>query len=398
MKTNMYRIGAIMMLLASGLIYSCQDEASDQKEEYAHFVSITHVNELSTQTLKSFATLLGRPELADMMMYDVTTYKFVYKTTYNGTTINASGLLYLPNGMQDAAPLVSVQHGTTFVKTDAPSVSGEITGVELFAAAGYIALMPDFIGYGESADIFHPYYDKEHSALAVIDMIKAAKEYLQQEKIAFSDKLFLAGYSEGGYVTLAAANVIETGDDTGLSITAVAAGAGGYDLTGMLSDVTTSNYYSYPSYLAFILLAYNQTYQWNKPLDYFFDEPYADTLNKYMNGYYDGSFINSKLTTSVDELFNAQFFESLKSSSGEQELKQAFANNSVSGWKTQIPTKLFHGTKDEVIPYQNSETTLQNFISLGSSDVTLTLIPDGTHDDTFLPMLDVVVPWFEGMR
>lgn len=387
-----------MMLLAFGLICSCQDEAPDQQEEHFYYVSVTPVNELSVQTLKSFAVLLGRPELGSMMKYGITTYKVVYKTTYNGTAINASGLLYLPNGMQGAAPLVSVQHGTTFLKTDAPSVSGEITGVELFAAAGYVALMPDFIGYGESADIFHPYYDKEHSALAVIDMIKAAKEYLEQEKIAFSDKLFLTGYSEGGYVTLAAANVIETGDDTGLNVTAVAAGAGGYDLTGMLSGLTTSNYYSYPSYLAFVIMSYNHTYQWNKPLDYFFDEPYAESLNKYMNGDYDGSFINSKLTTSVDKLFNAQFFESLKSQSGEQELKQAFANNSVSGWKTQIPMKLFHGTKDEVIPYQNSEVTLENFKSSGSSDVTLTLIPDGTHGDTFLPMLEEAVPWFEGMR
>jgi predicted peptidase len=145
-------------------------------------------------------------------------------------------------------------------------------------------------------------------------------------------------------------------------------------------------------------MAYNHTYQWNKPLDYFFTKPYADSLARYMNGRYGGSFINSKLTTSADQLFNAQFFASLKTASGEQELKQVIANNSVSGWRTQIPMKLFHGSDDEVIPYQNSEVTLQNFKSSGSRDVTLTLIPGGTHGSTFLPMLDVIVPWFEGMK
>ena len=396
----MSKIQALIMLLAASLLYSCQDDSTqpEQEEEKIHFVSVTPVNELSVATLRSFAVLLGRPELADRMKYGIRTYRLVYKTTYNGATLNASGLFYLPKDMPGSAPIISVQHGTTFVKDEAPSVSGDYSGVELFASAGYISLMPDFIGYGESAGIFHPYYDKEHSALAVIDMIRAAKEYLQQEKIAFSDKLFLAGYSEGGYVTMAAANVIETSDTTGLKVTAVAAGAGGYDLSGMLSDVTSSNYYSYPSYLAFIIMAYNQTYQWNKPLSYFFSEPYAEALNTYMNGQYSGSFINSKLTTSADKLFNPQFFESLKTPAGEPEFKQAIADNSVSGWKTQIPMRLFHGTSDEVIPYHNSEVTLENFQSFGSSDVTLTLIPGGTHGSTFLPMLEVIVPWFEELR
>jgi alpha-beta hydrolase superfamily lysophospholipase len=388
----------LLILLATSLLFSCRDDSPKQEEDHVYFVSITPVNELSLATLKIFAGALGYPELANRMKYGVRTYKFVYRTTLRGEPINASGLFYLPMNMPGAAPIISVQHGTTFIKDDAPSVAGEYTGVELFASAGYIALMPDFIGYGESSDIFHPYYDKEQSALAVIDMIHAAKEYLTQQEIAFSDKLFLTGYSEGGYVTLAAAKTIETGNDTDLNVTAVAAGAGGYDLTGMLSDVTVNNYYSYPAYLAFILMAYNDTYQWNKPLDYFFNQSYADTLAKYMNGQYSGSFINARLTTVADQLLNTEFFERLKTAEGEPELRQALEDNSVSGWNTQIPTKLFHGTSDEVIPYHNSEITLENFIAAGSSDVTLTPIPDGTHGSTFLPMLEVIVPWFEGLK
>jgi alpha-beta hydrolase superfamily lysophospholipase len=270
--------------------------------------------------------------------------------------------------------------------------------MELFASAGYIALMPDYIGYGESAEIFHPYYDQEHSARAVIDMINASKEYLVKQKIAFNDKLFLAGYSEGGYVTLAAAKSIETNPEHELQVTAVAAGAGGYDLKEMLKGITTQDYYSYPSYLAFVLISYNNTYGWNKPLAYFFQQPYAEALNTYMNGKYDGGFINSKLTTSVKKLFNEQFFERLQTTEGEAELKVALANNSVSGWKTNIPMRLFHGTKDEIIPYHNSEITVKNFTSAGSNDVTLKLIPGGTHGSSFIPMLEEIIPWFQKLQ
>ena len=130
--------------------------------------------------------------------------------------------------------------------------------------------MPDFLGYGTSQSIFHPYYDKAHASSTVIDLIKAAKEFLNQEEIAFNEQLFLAGYSEGGYVTLAAAKEIDENPEHGLNVTAVAAGAGGYDLPGMLAEITSGTYYAYPSYLAFVLMAYNETNDWHKPLTYFF--------------------------------------------------------------------------------------------------------------------------------
>src|SRR5690606_25925463 len=110
-------------------------------------------------------------------------------------------------------------------------------GPELFASAGYATFIPDYLGYGASTQILHPYYNERYSAMAVIDMIKAGKIFCKNEDIPVSDKLFLAGYSEGGYVTLAAQKEIESNPAHNLKITAVAAGAGGYDLTAMLADI-----------------------------------------------------------------------------------------------------------------------------------------------------------------
>jgi alpha-beta hydrolase superfamily lysophospholipase len=104
------------------------------------------------------------------------------------------------------------------------------------------------------------------------------------------------------------------------------------------------------------------------------------------------------LTTNVTSLLNPDFYKRLKSSNGEAELKAALAGNSVSGWKTALPLRLYHGTRDEIIPYQNSEETLENFKTAGSGDVTLTLIQGGSHGSSFVPMLQKFVPWFEGMR
>lgn len=382
--------------MVSGLLCSCQDDAESTSAK-TYFVSATETSELSLQMLQAFTAGLGRTEIADLLKYGVKSYDLVYKTTFKGKAIEASGVLLIPTEITEAAPIISVQHGTTFVKEDAPS-TGSYTGMELFASAGYIAFVPDYIGYGQSAAVFHPYYDREHSAASVIDMIKAGKEFLAKQKIAFNDKLFLAGYSEGGYVTLAAAKEIETNDEHNMKLTAVAAGAGGYDLLEMLKGVTTSTYYSYPSYLAFVLMSYNNTYNWNKPLTYFFKSQYAEALDKYMNGKYDGWYINNKLTTDVTDLLNSDFYVRLKEPNQELELKRALADNSVSGWKTAIPVRLYHGTKDEIIPYHNSEVTLEKFKNAGSSDVELTLIPNGTHGNSFMPMLEAIIPWFEQLR
>jgi pimeloyl-ACP methyl ester carboxylesterase len=382
------------LLLITGLLISCSDSNESQAApEHNYLIDATETSSLTVAAMKVFAVANGYGDLATYLKYDVKSYRIVYQTTFKGEPLHVSGLLIVPQGIKTAAPIISVQHGTTFVKEEAPTTGG-YTGMELFASAGYIALMPDFIGYGESEEVFHPYYDEASSALVVIDMIKSAKEFLIEKKIAFNDELFLAGYSEGGYVTLAAAKEIETNPTHGLTVKAVAAGAGGYDLKEMLSGISTNTYYSYPSYLAFVIMSYNNTYEWNKPLTYFFKPRYAEVLDTYMNGNFGGWTINQKLTTDLNELFDADFYSRLKEEDQELQFKQAIQLNTIDAWKTKVPTRLYHGTDDEIIPDENSEITLANFEKAGSTSVTLTSIPGGTHGSSFTPMIRDLVPWF----
>lgn len=391
----------LLFLILSSLLFNCQDaqetavpatnEVSAGKK---YLVSAAAGDETARATLQFLASGFGQAGISALLKYDVKAYTLTYSTTYKGNPVEASGLIMVPVGMKEKAPIVSLQHGTTFEKDEAPSVRGGFQGMEFFASAGYVTLMPDFIGYGKSASLFHPYYDRKHSASTVIDLIKAAKEFLSSEQILVNDKLFLAGYSEGGYVTLAAAKEIDTNPVHDLKVSAVAAGAGGYDLPEMLQGITRNSYYAYPSYLAFVLMAYNHTYEWNKPLEYFFKDRYADALSKYLTGEYSGGYINSRLTTNVPGLFEPNFFQALHSPEGELELKKALNENSVAGWTTQVPIRMFHGTRDEIIPYQNSEITLEKFRAAGSENVSLTLIQGGTHGNSFERMLREFIPWF----
>lgn len=361
------------------------------------YVSATKKSDITTSSLQSYALMIGQPKVAAQLTYGVRSYTLVYETMWNDKLIQVSGLILIPTGIKTAAPVISVQHGTAMGKNEAPSVAS-YTGMELFASAGYIVLMPDYIGYGKSAEIFHPYYDKKHSAMTVIDMISAAKQFLKKEGVLFNDKLFLAGYSEGGYVTMAAAQEIEKNAAHKLTLTAIAAGAGGYSLSHMLQQVTSDSYYAYPAYLAFVLMAYNNTYQWNKPLHYFFKREYADALTKYMNGTIGGNTINSKLSTHLPTLFEQNFYKALKTQDGERILKQALQRNSIGGWKTETPIQLYHGSRDEIIPYENTEVTAKSFKEAGSLTVSIKKINGGTHGSTLYPMMEMFVPWFLSLR
>jgi pimeloyl-ACP methyl ester carboxylesterase len=285
-----------------------------------------------------------------------------------------------------------------FKASDAPSnFPTTFSGYEIAAAAGFATVIPDFIGYGVSQHIPHPYYDQQYSAGAVVDMIKAAKYYLAKQKFTTSDRLFLIGYSEGGYVTMAAQKEIEMNPAHNLTLTAAAEGAGGYDLPAMVSGITAGTTYAAPSFLALLIKAYDSTYNWNRPYADFFLEPYAGKIPTLLNGSKKRSEVDAALTTSTTALFNPVFFAGLKDPAGETVFKLLLTANSFLTWVPKSPTRLYHGTSDEAVFYQTSVNTYNRFKAAGATNVEFFPIPNGTHDSSIQPMIVNALPWIQSL-
>ncbi|MDX5419025.1 MAG: lipase family protein [Hymenobacteraceae bacterium] len=389
------------MLLPTSIAFTACSKsdaaAPDVVVERELLVSAEKVATLPASTLRQLAGVYGSAFKADIK-YDVAVYNMRYRTTFQERETEASGLVALPINRNSEAPVLSVQHGTIFQHNEAPSaMAGGLTGFELFAAGGYITLIPDYLGFGASSHLLHPYYHQQYSGLAVVDMIKAAKALYAREGIAVSDQLFLAGYSEGGFVTLAAQKEIETNQEHGLRVTASGAGAGGYDLTEMLDDVIAGKPYSYPAYLAYVLMSYNKSYSWNRPLTDFYKEPYATRLAGLFNGQHSGGDINRQLTTMPHELFSEQFLDGLRGG-GEQALKQALQQNSFNDWVPKSPTRLYHGTADVIVPYANSANTYNRMKAGGAPNLALVPIQGGTHGSSLIPMLSDLIPWMQSFE
>lgn len=364
-----------------------------------NLVSATPLKGFTSGDLKDMATKMGLKNAASYK-YDVDYVKVVYKTNYKGKEVNASGLLGIPKNTPAAPSIISAQHGTLFVDQAAPTnIANSVeaySGLELLASAGFITAVPDYIGYGDTKDLQHPYYDQAYAASAVVDMLKATKAYLAKEKIASSNRLFLTGYSEGGYITMAAQKEIESNTAHGLTLTAVSAGAGAYDLPEMLKSVANATSYDEPGFLATLLISYNSIYEWSRPLSDFYQEPYATRLPGLLDGTKNRKEINDGLNKSTARLFEQNFFKNLKVDGQETKLKEALANNSFNSWTPKTQLRLFHGTKDEAVFISTTDLTYDRFVKAGAK-VAITRIPGTTHQGSFAPMLEQTLEWFNSL-
>lgn len=397
MKKN-FTLGCLLLLLVAWTGCKKNDWHSGSPSGENYFVSATPLGTFTKSELQTLAAKSGFSVFAPLAAFDVNFYKLIYKTNFKGRMIEVSGSLGIPKNFPGIPSIVSAQHGTIFSFADAPSnFPNSFTGFELFASAGYVTVIPDYIGYGVSENIPHPYYDKEYSALSVVNMIKAAKYFLHQQRILTSNRLFLVGYSEGGYTTMAAQEEIETNPSHKLSVTAAAEGAGGYDLTVFLSKIADTANYSAPSFLALILKSYNSTYNWNRPYSDFFRQPYASEIPALLNGTKNRQQIDAALTTSTAALFNPVFYANLKNPAKETALKTKVGENSFLAWVPKSPTRLYHGTADEAVPFITSLVTYERFLAAGATNVQFFPIPGGTHETSVVPMMLNALPWLQSL-
>ena len=124
----------------------------------------------------------------------------------------------------------------------------------------------------------HPYHHARSEATAVIDMIRASKQAADSLHIGLNGQLYVAGYSQGGHVTMATTRMLERYFSNEIPLTASSPMSGAYDLSGVQAEVVTSdNPYSSPEYLPYIVMSYRYAYNIYPDIHDIFKAPY-DTI------------------------------------------------------------------------------------------------------------------------
>jgi acetyl esterase/lipase len=144
--------------------------------------------------------------------YDVVGWRIRYVTQDRGQAVEATMVLTLPDVEDGTAfPIVVWPHGTSgFTDACAPSAGGlEESGFAvIFASMGYAVVAPDYLGmngFGEASGMLHPYLVPEATAVATLDAVRAALNFVADEQPGAAmdpaQTVFWGG-SEGGFAAL----------------------------------------------------------------------------------------------------------------------------------------------------------------------------------------------------
>lgn len=333
------------------------------------------------------------------MTHDVKVVKVVYQSEdASGNKTELSGVIMQPEN-DNTFPLLSLQHGTVTNRDNVASVRPletveGITGL-MMASIGYLTCLPDYHGYGESEQM-HPYVHARSLSIAVIDMLRATRVWCDQYTITLNDQIFLTGYSEGGYASLAAQKEIETNYAEEFGLTAVAPMAGPYDMVLTAKSVLQQNNYDWPAYIAFLFTAYDQLYAWNR-LNEIFNPPYASMMTSLFDGNQSFGQINNQLPSAIPDLISQNFITGILDGS-ETQVLNAFADNSLLDWSPQTPIRLFHGDADTAVPYQNALSARDSLRANNAIQIDLVTISGGTHESSGIECILGMLDWFQSFK
>ncbi|HSH04064.1 MAG TPA: alpha/beta hydrolase [Anaerolineae bacterium] len=322
--------------------------------------------------------------------YDLTLYRIYYSSIYHGNPIVLSGLVSIPDTDQPL-PHYQYHHGTMI---PAPSAEGEGTldAPSLYqgggplaysnqyetrhlilypSAQGYFASAPDYAGYAISSDEEHPYTYHPELANYSVDMILAAQALAAELDIPLTDKLFLAGWSEGGGAALATHRLITEEYADQLTVTASAPFAGPYNMTGFYNYIATSDEAEAMSIYNWAVYSHHQFHELDAD---------ADELWLYA--------VDSQLTAldipdnSPEDLYQPDYLAAMRGQTDDlADLWQTIDLHR--GWTPTTPVFLHSGTDDEIVPHFN---TLDAHANLPNT--TLYEYPGGDHES---PLFDYII-------
>ena len=306
------------------------------------------------------STGLGIPNETISVDYGVAKYRVTYPMNYLGEVHQVTGALFVPvddsgNAIECAMPTHTYMHGTIFLREEAPSYSGfEGELGYLMATSGAVALMPDYLGLGGSEDVLHPYVHADSEAESGMALLAAVTALQSELGFGLNGEHFVSGYSQGGHASMAMARRMQEDADAGFPLAGAAPMSGPYDMSGtQLPMGMAQEQYSNPAYLAYTLLAWQQTYgNLFVDLGEIFQEPYASELPAMFDGETSGEMINEYLAGPTLDIVQPGALEGLMAE--DHPFFIAAQDNDLYQWVPESPLQMYYCTLDEQVFYDNA--------------------------------------------
>jgi len=303
----------------------------------------------------------GTNAVQQLLLYNRQTKILEMSGTYmsidvDGNPIRLSGKVMVPLNKKKQAPrrYILVSHYTTCANFEAPSNTFSLEG--LLCGLGYVLIIPDYLGYGVTADHVHPYLVMDLTARNVTDMFFAVQKYLEGSIYEpYKEDIYLMGYSQGGATTMAVEWFLETKHPEVL-IHRVFAGGGPYDVKATYDRFVETDVAGYPVAVPLVL----QGMIVGNKLDLKMEEMMSTKLYSHLDEWVNSKkYSSAQINTLIDSHVTHDLLSDISMNRQSREvgvLYKAMTENSIVSyhWSPKAPVYMMHSIDDETVPYVNA--------------------------------------------
>ncbi|WP_026191485.1 alpha/beta hydrolase family protein [Methylosinus sp. LW4] len=323
------------------------------------------------------------------------TYSSVMPEKGNAPTV-ASGLLAVPDTKETSFPMVSYQHGTVYGRHEVPSFAEDSPETQLmiaqFAGQGYAVIGADYFGLGVSQEP-EGYMVKASHQQACYDLLVASHSVLDHLKLK-SDKLFLSGWSQGGFVTMA---FLEKLESAGVAVRGAATASAPLDLFAAMEgflDFPRPNDAVWLNSI-FILSAFSYENYYGVPglaRSLFAEEHYDIAKKAYDREPIDPAAVPTDLRKLIKpDYFDPHYFAN-------SAFGRLIAATQAYRWVIKSPVRNYYGEADEAITQGVGRMAMTYAQAFGSGNKVVEAVSTGptTHRGTFVTAVPQWKAWFDG--
>ena len=315
---------------------------------------------------------------------------------------NATGGIMVPTGTDAACtgarPVLLYSHATSVEKayniaSPANSEAGLVAA--MYAAQGFIVVTSNYVGYDASRSTYHPYLLAEQQSNDMIDALRAARQAFANIGANDSGKLFLSGYSQGGFVSMATHKAMQNNYASEFKVTASGNMSGPYSLVKTFQTVFAGGVNAGATVFTPLILtswqkAYGNLYTSTSDV---YEAPYATGIETLLPGAltFTQLFTTGKLPTKLfasgplvtpDPSLNALFangigvpnlikqsYRQAALASASHPLFVAAAKNDLLTWTPTRPVAMCLGAQDPTVFGSNTSDAAAYFASKGASSL-----------------------------
>jgi pimeloyl-ACP methyl ester carboxylesterase len=330
----------------------------------------------------------------------------LYRITYpsviperGNKPVVATGLLAIPDIGDTRFQMLSYQHGTVYGKEQVPSFPEQSPETQLalaqFAGQGYIVIGADYFGMGSSREP-EGYMVKASHQQASYDMLMASRAVLAHMKLS-ATRLFLGGWSQGGFVTMA---LLEKLEAAGVPVAAAATASAPVDafvaLSGFL-DFPRKNDATWVSTL-FILTAFAFENYYGVPglARSVINDAYYDVSRKL----YERQLTDpTQIPVDLHKLIRAEYFDP-QYFAGSEYGRLVTEKTHAYRWIIRSLVRNYYGESDEVITPGLGRLAMTYQHAIGSGNMRVEAISTGKtdHRGTYATAIAKWKSWFDSVQ